>query len=104
MEWQLPAGCDFVGVTGSALERSEPQPDRVILFVTPATRRRHQFLLNLERSGSTGSFVLDTGFPTIPAVQRETGEVAVEGTGTLEITTKDVPGLRRMDVREVDPS
>ena len=102
IEVRLPAGYELVGVTGSSLERSEPQADRVVLFVTPATRRRHQFLLNLERSSAGGSFKVDTGFPTIPAVQRETGEVAVEGVGTLEITTQDVPGLRRMDVREVD--
>ena len=102
IEVRLPNGYELVGVTGSSLERSEPQGDRVTLFVTPATRRRHQFLLNLERSGGAGSFTLDTGFPTVPAVQRETGEVAVEGIGTLEVTAKDVPGLRRMDVREVD--
>ena len=102
IEVRLPAGYELVGVTGSSLERSEPQADRVVLFVTPATRRRHQFLLNLERSSAGGSFKVDTGFPTIPAVQRETGEVAVEGVGTLEITSQDVPGLRRMDVREVD--
>jgi hypothetical protein len=104
IEVRLPAGYELVGVTGSSLERSEQQGDRVILFVTPATRRRHQFLLNLERSSSGGSFKLDTAFPTLPAVQRETGEVAVEGIGTLEITSQDVPGLRRMDVREVDAS
>ncbi len=102
IEVRLPAGYELVGVTGSSLERSEPHADRVVLFVTPATRRRHQFLLNLERSSAGGSFTVDTGFPTIPAVQRETGEVAVEGVGTLEITSQDVPGLRRMDVREVD--
>jgi hypothetical protein len=102
IEVRLPAGYELVGVTGSSLERSEPHADRVVLFVTPATRRRHQFLLNLERSSAGGSFKVDTSFPTIPAVQRETGEVAVEGVGTLEITTQDVPGLRRMDVREVD--
>jgi len=102
IEVRLPNGYELVGVTGSSLERSEPQGDRVTLFVTPATRRRHQFLLNLERSGGAGSFTLDTGFPTVPAVQRETGEVAIEGIGTLEVTAKDVPGLRRMDVREVD--
>lgn len=101
IEVHLPAGYELVGVTGSSLERSEPQGDRVALFVSPATRRRHQFLLNLERSGA-GSFALDTGFPTVPAVQRETGEVAIEGIGTLEVTAKDVPGMRRIDVREVD--
>jgi hypothetical protein len=102
IEVRLPPGYELVGVTGSSLERSDPQGDRVVLSVTPATRRRHQFLLNLERSSAGGSFKLDTGFPTIPAVQRENGEVAVEGIGTLEITSQDVAGLRRMDVREVD--
>ena len=101
---RLPAGYELVGVTGSSLEQSDPQTDHVVLFVTPQTRRRHQFLLNLERSSSGRSFKLDTGFPTVPAAQRETGEVAVEGIGTLEITSLDVPGLRRMDVREVDAS
>ena len=38
----------------------------------------------------------------MPAAQRETGEIAVEGLGTLEISAVDPPGLRRMDVREVD--
>ena len=55
------------------------------LFVSAPARRRHQFLLNLERSGAGGSFKLETGFPTVPAAQRETGEVAIEGIGTLEI-------------------
>jgi hypothetical protein len=104
IEVRLPAGYELAGATGSSLERSEAQADRVTLFVAPATRRRHQFLLNLERSSTAGSFALETSFPTVPAVQRETGEVAVEGIGTLEITSTDVPGLRRMDVREVDPA
>jgi hypothetical protein len=103
IEVRLPAGYELVGVAGSSLERSEPQGDGVALFVSPPARRRHQFLLNLERSGA-GSFVLETGFPTVPAVQRETGEVAIEGIGSLEVTLKDVPGMRRIDVRELDPA
>ena len=30
--------------------------------------------------------------------------MAVEGLGTLEVTSPEIPGLRRMDIREVDPS
>lgn len=99
---QIPAGYELAGVTGATLERSEQQGDRVSLFVSAPARRRHQFLLNLERSGTSGSFKLETAFPTVPLAQREAGQVAVEGLGTLEITPIDVPGLRRIDVREVD--
>ena len=102
-EVQLPAGYEVAGATGVSLDRTEQQGNRVTLFVSSASRRRHQFLLNLERSVS-GSFTLETGFPTIAAAQRETGEVAIEGLGTLEVSPADVPALRRMDVREVDPA
>jgi hypothetical protein len=101
---QLPAGYELAGVTGATLERSEPQGDRVSLFVSAPARRRHQFLLNLERSSAGGSLKLETAFPTVAGTQREAGQVAVEGLGTLEISAIDVPGLRRIDVREVDPA
>jgi hypothetical protein len=99
---RLPAGYELAGVTGASLERSEERADRLILFVANPSRRRHQFLINLERATSGGSMKLESGFPTLPASQRETGEVAVEGVGTLEISSTEIPGLRRMDVREVD--
>ena len=100
----IPAGYEVVSVSGASLERTETQASHVVLVVSDPALRRHQFLLSLERQHSGGSFKLDTGFPTIPAAQRETGEVAVEGLGTLEVTSPEVPGLRRMDVREIDPS
>jgi hypothetical protein len=101
-EVRIPAGYELAGVTGSSLDRSEQQEQRLILVVSAPSRRRHQFLINLERSSAGGSFKLETTFPTVPASQRETGEIAVEGLGTLEISAVDPPGLRRMDVREVD--
>jgi Carboxypeptidase regulatory-like domain len=101
-EVRIPAGFEVAGVTGSSLDRSEQQGPRLVLVVSAPSRRRHQFLINLERPSTGGSFKLETGFPTVPAAQRETGEVAVEGLGTLEIFAMDQPGLRRMDVREVD--
>ncbi len=103
-EVRIPSGYELAGVTGSSLDRSEQLGERVLLVVSAPARRRHQFLLNLERAGASGSFALDTGLPSVPAAQRETGEVAIEGIGTLEISSADVPGLRRMDVREVDPA
>ena len=101
-EVRIPAGYELAGVTGSSLDRSEQQGQRLTLVVSAPSRRRHQFLINLERPSAGGSFKLETGFPTLPAAQRETGEIAVEGLGTLEISAVDPPGLRRMDVREVD--
>jgi carboxypeptidase family protein len=100
----IPAGYEVVSVSGASLERTEAQPGRLILFVSDPALRRHQFLVSLERPHAAGSFTLETGFPTLSAAQRETGEVAVEGLGTLEVTSPEIPGLRRMDVREVDPS
>ena len=100
----IPAGYEVVSVSGASLERTEIQAGIVTLFVSDPALRRHQFLVSLERPHATGSFTLETGFPTLRAAQRETGEVAVGGLGTLEVSSPDVPGLRRMDVREVDPS
>ena len=100
----LPAGYEMTSASGASLDRTENQPDRISLFVTNPAQRRHQFLLSLERQNSGGSFKLETSFPTVIAARRETGEVAVEGVGTLEIAPAAVPGLRRMDVREVDPA
>ena len=100
----IPSGYEVISVSGASLERTETGPGGVTLFLTDPAQRRHQFLVSLERPHAAGSFKLDTSFPTVPAAQRETGEVAVEGLGTVEVTSAEVPGLRRMDVREVDPS
>jgi hypothetical protein len=100
----MPAGYELVSVSGASLERPEAQAGRVVLFVTDPALRKHQFLVSLERQHTGGSFRLETGFPTLPAAQREAGEVAIEGLGTIDVTSALTPGLRRMDVRELDPS
>ena len=104
IEVTIPAGYEVTGVSGASLERHEERPGLIVLFVTTPSQRRHQFLVSLERSNSGGSFKLETGIPALPSAQRETGEIAVEGIGTLEISVPETPGLRRMDVREVDPA
>jgi len=101
---RLPAGYEVTGVSGASLERSDERPGSVVLLVTNPAQRRHQFLISLERPGGSGSFTLETGFPTLPLAQRETGEVAVEGLSTLAVSAPEIPGLRRMDVREIDPA
>jgi hypothetical protein len=100
----IPAGYEVVSISGASLDRTEAAAGRVNLILSDPALRRHQFLVSLERPHTPGSFTLESGFPAMPAAQRETGEVAVEGLGTLEVTSPEIPGLRRMDVREVDPS
>jgi len=100
----IPPGYEVASVSGATLDRSETLPGRVLLHVNDPAVRRHQFLLSLERAQAPGSFKLDTQFPGVPAAQRETGEVAVEGLGTLEVTSPETPGLRRIDVRELNPA
>src|SRR4051812_4858719 len=104
IEVAIPAGYEVISVSGSTLDRSESQPNRAILYVADPAVRRHQFLLSLERAHGQGSFKLDTGLPVVPAAQRETGEVAIAGPSTVDISSPEMPGLRRIDVRELDPA
>ena len=73
-----------------------------MLTVSEPAARRHQFLLSLERQHDGGSFTLDTGFVTLPDAQRERGEIAIEGVGTLELTATERDGMHRIDVRELN--
>ena len=104
IEVALPAGYELAGVSGASLDRAEPLPGRVVLHVSDPSLRRHQFLISLERAQAPGSFRLETGLPAVPVAQRETGEVAIEGMGTMEVSSPDMPGLRRIDVRQLDPA
>jgi hypothetical protein len=42
-------------------------------------------------------------FVSFKNTQRETGEVLIEGAGTMELTATEGGGLKRMDVRETNP-
>lgn len=104
IEVALPAGYEVASISGPSLDRFETQDARAILYVLDPSARRHQFLMTLERGHAGGSFTLESGLPAIPAAQRETGELAIEGLGTIEIDSPEMPGLRRVDVREIDPA
>ena len=45
----------------------------------------------------------DAPFVGFIDTQRETGEVLVEGTGAMELTATEGGGLKRMDLKEVNP-
>jgi hypothetical protein len=74
----IPAGYEVVSISGASLDRTEAAAGRVNLVLSDPALRRHQFLVSLERPHTPGSFTLESGFPTVPTAQRETGEVAVE--------------------------
>ena len=103
-ELQIPEGYEVSSITGSSLDNSEVRGRAMSLVVREPSRRRHQFLIGLEQAHGAGSFKVDTAFVTIGGVQRETGEIAVEGTGTIEVSASADENLRRIDAREIHAS
>ena len=101
---RLPAGYEVTGISGSSLENSEQVDGGLVLTVGNAAARSHQFLVSLERPHDGGSFSVDTGFVSVRDVQRERGEVAIEGVGTLELTVDEREPMHRIDVRELNPA
>jgi hypothetical protein len=97
----IPAGFEFTGASGASVESSDVQSGVLTLKVRGAAQRSHQFLISLERSITDTK--ADTPFLSFYGAQRETGEVLVEGAGTIELTAKEVGGLKRMDFKETNP-
>jgi Carboxypeptidase regulatory-like domain len=95
----LPAGFELTEVTGSSLDSSEVQNGELILRVHEPARRNHQFLVAIERANREAK--AEAPVLTFTGAQRETGELLVEGVGSMELTPTESGGLRRMDVREV---
>jgi hypothetical protein len=100
-EVQLPDGYEITGVTGATLDSTETQPGVLTLKVNAPSQRSHQFLISMERSIAGAK--TDAPFLAFKGAQRETGEVLVEGAGTMEISATEGGGLKRMDVREASP-
>lgn len=98
---QLPAGFEVTGVTGPTLDSSEIHSDVLNLKVTAPAQRSHEFLISMERSINDAR--ADAPFISFRRAQRETGEVLVEGAGTMEIRATEGGGLKRMDVKEANP-
>ncbi len=94
----LPVGFEVTEATGSTLDSSEIGTGELILKARELSRRTHQFLIAIERSSRDNK--LDAPFLGFAGAQRETGELLVEGAGTMELTATEGGGLRRIDVRE----
>ena len=97
----LPEGYEVTGVTGATLDSTETNSGVLTLKVNAPNQRSHQFLISMERSISGEK--ADAPFLSFKKAQRETGEVLVEGAGTMELTATEGGGLKRMDVKEANP-
>jgi hypothetical protein len=97
----VPAGYEVTSVTGPTLESSETQNNQLVLNVANPAQRSHEFLISLEKSITDSE--ADAPFLAFNNTQRETGEALVEGSGTMELASKESGSLKRMDVKEVNP-
>ena len=95
-EIAIPEDYEVTGVTGASLESTETHGNQLTLKVTGG--QHHQFLISLERSLTDTK--TSAPFLSFKNAQRETGEVLVEGAGTMELTVTEGGGLKRMDVKE----
>ena len=100
----LPPGFELVSLTGNSLETTSQNGNVVTMNVSNPAQRRHQFLFVLERSQPSTASEVTAGLITLTGVQRERGEVALNGVGTLELQAPDRPGFTRIDVRELNPA
>lgn len=97
----VPAGYEVTSVTGPTLESSETREGKLILNISNPAQRSHEFLVSLEKSVTDSQ--AGAPFLAFDNTQRETGEALVEGSGTMELTSKESGSLKRMDVKEVNP-
>jgi len=100
-EIEIPSGYEVTGTTGASIESSEVESGVLVLKVGAPAQRSHQFLIAMEKSISATK--LDAPFLSFKNAQRETGEVLVDGAGTIELTAKEAGGLKRMDFKETNP-
>ncbi len=99
-EIAVPAGYEVTGATGASVESSEFESGVLTLKIANPAQRSHQFLISMEKSISATKS--DAPFLSFKDAQRETGEVLVEGAGTIELTAKEAGGLKRMDFKETN--
>ena len=99
IEMTVPDGFVFEGASGGTVEPAGNPPDVVVVRIERPLERRHQLLVSFERQAvATG--LIEIALPAVIGAERESGEVAVEASGTVELTLTESDVLRRMDVRE----
>jgi hypothetical protein len=99
-EMTIPQGYEMTGVTGASLESETMQSGSLILKIDGTGKRTYQFLISLEKPLSAAK--ADIPFISVKGAQRETGEILVEGEGTMELSATEGGALKRMDIKEVN--
>jgi len=100
-ELEVPAGYEVTGASGASVDSSDVQSGVLTLKVNAPAQRTQQFLISLEKT--IGATKADVPFLSVKNSQRETGEVLVEGVGTMELTATEGGSLKRMDIKEANP-
>ena len=100
-EVEVPAGYEVTGASGASVDSSDVQSGVLTLKVNAPAQRSHQFLISMEKA--IGVTKVDVPFLSVKNSQRETGEVLVEGVGTMELTATEGGSLKRMDIKETNP-
>jgi Carboxypeptidase regulatory-like domain len=100
-EVEVPAGYEVTGASGASVDSSDVESGVLTLKVNAPAQRNHQFLISMEKA--IGATKADVPFLSVKNSQRETGEVLVEGVGTMELTATEGGSLKRMDIKETNP-
>lgn len=101
-ELEIPAGYEVTGATGPTLDSTSTENGVLTLHVNAPAQKTHQFLISLEKASTATK--ADVPFVSIKNSQRDTGEVLVEGVGTMELTATEGGSLKRMDFKETNPT
>jgi hypothetical protein len=97
----IPDGFEVTSVNGASLESSEIQNGVLLLHVAGRGHSAHEFLISMERPLSDAKAAAP--LLAFKDAQRETGEVLVEGQGTIELAAHESGGLKRLDIKELNP-
>jgi hypothetical protein len=97
---EIPSGYEVTAASGPSVESSEINAGILTLKVSGPAQRSHQFLISMEKSLTASK--ADAPFLSFQNAQRETGEVLIEGAGTIELTASEGGGLKRMDFKETN--
>ena len=97
----IPEGFEVTSVNGASLESSEILNGALLLHVAGRGHSMHEFLISMERPLSDAKAAAP--LLAFKNAQRETGEVLVEGQGTLELAAHESGGLKRLDIKEINP-
>jgi hypothetical protein len=100
LEMAIPAGYEVTGATGPTLDSTDTQDGVLILKLNAPAQKSQQFLISLEKASTATK--ADVPFVSLKNCQRETGEVLVEGVGTMELNATEGGSLKRMDFKETN--